>query len=65
MGKFEKYLTLWVLLCIAVGIGIGQIAGDSIEDFKQLGNCNGKHTCCYFSVVDDLPHDGTNRFFIY
>lgn len=31
MGKFEKYLTLWVLLCIAVGIGIGQIAGDSIE----------------------------------
>jgi arsenite transporter len=31
MGKFEKYLTLWVLLCITVGIGIGQIAGDSIE----------------------------------
>jgi arsenite transporter len=31
MGKFEKYLTLWVLLCIAVGIGIGQITGDSIE----------------------------------
>jgi ACR3 family arsenite transporter len=31
MGKFEKYLTLWVLLCIAVGIGIGQIAGDSIQ----------------------------------
>lgn len=30
MGKFEKYLTVWVLLCIAVGILIGKIAGDSI-----------------------------------
>ena len=31
IGFFEKYLTLWVLLCIAVGIGIGAIAGDSIQ----------------------------------
>jgi arsenite transporter len=31
MGKFEKYLTVWVLLCIGVGIGIGQLMGDSIK----------------------------------
>jgi arsenite transporter len=31
MGKFEKYLTVWVLLCIAVGILFGNIAGESIE----------------------------------
>jgi arsenite transporter len=31
MGKFEKYLTIWVLLCIGVGIGIGQLMGDSIK----------------------------------
>jgi ACR3 family arsenite transporter len=31
MGKFEKYLTLWVLLCIGVGIGVGQLMGDSIQ----------------------------------
>lgn len=31
MGKFEKYLTIWVLLCIGVGIGIGQLIGDSIK----------------------------------
>jgi ACR3 family arsenite transporter len=31
MGKFEKYLTIWVLLCIGVGIGIGQLMGDSIQ----------------------------------
>lgn len=28
---FERYLTVWVLLCIAIGIGVGYLAGDSIE----------------------------------
>lgn len=31
IGFFEKYLTLWVLLCIAIGIGFGFLLGDSIE----------------------------------
>ncbi len=26
MGTFERYLTLWVLLCIIVGVGLGQAA---------------------------------------
>lgn len=26
LGFFERYLTLWVLLCIGIGIGLGQIA---------------------------------------
>lgn len=30
IGFFEKYLTVWVLLCIAVGIAVGYLAGDSI-----------------------------------
>lgn len=30
LGFFEKYLTMWVLLCIAGGIIIGEIAGNSI-----------------------------------
>lgn len=28
---FERYLSLWVALCIAFGIGIGQLAGDSMQ----------------------------------
>lgn len=28
---FEKYLTLWVLICIGIGIGVGNLAGDSIQ----------------------------------
>ena len=30
MGKFEKYLTLWVIACIAAGIGLGYLLGDQI-----------------------------------
>ncbi|NNE42715.1 MAG: arsenical-resistance protein, partial [Gemmatimonadetes bacterium] len=26
LGFFERYLTVWVLLCIAVGIGLGKVA---------------------------------------
>ncbi len=31
IGFFEKYLTLWVILCIAAGIGLGWLAGDGIS----------------------------------
>jgi arsenite transporter len=36
MGVFEKYLTLWVALCIAAGIAIGHFAGDSIGFLSQI-----------------------------
>lgn len=36
MGTFERYLTLWVALCIAAGIGIGRIAGDSIQFLSSI-----------------------------
>ena len=35
IGFFEKYLSLWVLLCIAVGIGVGYGAGDSITVLSE------------------------------
>lgn len=31
MDFFERYLSLWVLLCITIGIGVGFLAGDSIQ----------------------------------
>ena len=31
MGKFEKYLSVWVFACIIAGIVIGKFAGDSIQ----------------------------------
>lgn len=31
MDFFERYLTVWVLICIAAGIGIGSFAGEEIQ----------------------------------
>jgi arsenite transporter len=31
IGFFEKYLTIWVLICILTGIGLGYVSGDSIH----------------------------------
>jgi len=36
IGFFEKYLTLWVALCIGAGIIIGNFAGDSVQFLSKL-----------------------------
>lgn len=36
IGFFEKYLTLWVALCIGAGIIIGNVAGDSVTILSNL-----------------------------
>jgi arsenite transporter len=50
---FEKYLTIWVLLCIGVGIGIGYLLGDSItvlSDFN-LYNVNIPITVLIWAMI--------------
>lgn len=37
IGFFEKYLSVWVLLCIAIGIGLGSVLG---EDIRVLSDWN-------------------------
>lgn len=36
IGFFEKYLSLWVALCIAAGIGSGRFAGDGIQVLANM-----------------------------
>ena len=36
IGFFEKYLSLWVAICIAVGIGIGSFAGGGIQVLANM-----------------------------
>ncbi|MGQ1787447.1 ACR3 family arsenite efflux transporter [Saccharicrinis sp. GN24d3] len=36
IGFFEKYLSLWVALCIGAGILIGNFAGDSVQVLSSL-----------------------------
>lgn len=33
---FERYLSLWVALCIVAGIGIGQVAGDHVQALTDM-----------------------------
>ena len=42
IGFFEKYLTVWVILCILTGIGLGFIAGDNIQVLSNwnIGSVN-------------------------
>ena len=36
MAFFERYLTLWVVLCIVAGIAVGKISGDSISLLSEM-----------------------------
>jgi ACR3 family arsenite transporter len=36
IGFFEKYLTIWVAICIAIGIVIGNFAGESVTVLSKL-----------------------------
>lgn len=36
IGFFEKYLTLWVALCIGAGILIGNVAGGSVDFLSKI-----------------------------
>ena len=36
IGFFEKYLTLWVVICIVIGISLGEILGDGMEFISKL-----------------------------
>jgi arsenite transporter len=43
MGKFERFLTLWVTFCIIVGIGLGQTVPGV---FHALGAATVAHVIC-------------------
>jgi arsenite transporter len=36
IGFFEKYLTLWVALCIVAGIFIGNVSGESVQFLSKI-----------------------------
>src|SRR5690606_31383633 len=48
MGIFERYLTLWVVLCMAAGIGLGAVIPGA---FSQLAAAGGATACLRFAVL--------------
>lgn len=62
ISVFQRYLTVWVILCMAAGVAIGKYL-PQIPDFLN------KFTFAGISVpignpdlADDLPHDDEGRF---
>lgn len=40
MSLFERYLSLWVALCIVIGIGLGHLIPDAFEAIAALEIAN-------------------------
>ena len=65
IGIFEKYLTLWVALCIGGGILIGSIAGESMQILSSMEIYRVKYPGSNTYMVNDLSNDVADRFFKY
>ena len=60
LGLFGKYLSLWVSLCIIVGIMLGNIFPFLFLSIANLQYQNVNFCCCYINLANDLPYDGSN-----
>jgi len=63
IGFFERYLTLWVALCILAGIAIGHFAGDSISFLSDLELYRVNLPVAVLIWLMTLSHDAADRFF--
>ena len=62
IGLFERYLSLWVALCIAVGVGLGVALPGAFEKIASLEYASVNLVVAIFNLGDDLPNDGQCRF---
>ena len=63
MSIFERYLSLWVGLSIAIGITLGVVYPPLLRSNSNLRGGPCQRNCCYFYMGNDLPYDGSNRLF--
>ncbi len=66
LGFFEKYLTVWVVLCILAGILLGKTAPEAAVFLDGLAiygpRCaGGLHPHRHLSLLHDVPDHGQNR----
>ena len=60
MSLFERYLTVWVFLCIVVGIGLGQLFPGLFQFVFELVftfniNLPTSQFCCKADILAFLP----------
>jgi hypothetical protein len=63
MGTFERYLSVWVGLCILVGVSFGNIAPGIFEIIAKHRVCACQSCGCRIHLDHDLPDDGADRFY--
>jgi arsenite transporter len=61
---FERYLSLWVALCIACGSRHRSFCRGYDGHIGENGNLQCQHSDRHFDLVDDLPDDAADRFWI-
>ena len=61
MGIFERYLTLWVGLCIVAGVGLGNAAPGLFAAFAGFEVARVNLVGRGADLGDDLPDDGADR----
>ncbi len=57
---FGRYLTIWVALCIVIGVGIGQILPVVSSNFEPLRIRSRIYSSCSTNLVNDLSYDVKN-----
>lgn len=65
MGLFERYLSVWVGLAIIVGLIARQRAARPVYHRCRAGICPCKFSHRSTDLANDIPHDGSGRFFVY
>ena len=61
MNLFERYLTVWVGLCIIVGVLLGQFLPGVFHADCRPGNRQGQHSGRRAGVGDDHPDAAEDR----
>ena len=65
MGLFARYLTLWVLLCIVVGITLGAIFTIRVPHTRRHGSCTYQPAGCCSNLGDDSADVAQGRFHLF
>lgn len=62
ISTFQRYLSVWVLLCMAAGVLIGYFMPVIPRTLDKMGNRRHIHTNCNTHMGNDLSNDDKGRF---
>ena len=61
MNLFERYLTVWVVLCIVAGVVLGQLLPGGVPGHRPDGDRPGQHPGGRADLGDDHPDADEDR----